>query len=88
MGERLQVHPTSVTSIVDRLEAAGHVVRRRHPEDGRAVLAEITDSGRAVVEAATADLVSARFALGAVPAEDLRRLSELLRPVRQAAGDF
>jgi len=88
MGERLQVHPTSVTSIVDRLEAAGHVVRRRHPQDGRAVLAEITDSGRAVVEAATADLVEARFALGEVPAEDLRALSALLKPVRQSAGDF
>src|SRR5512146_3185226 len=82
MGERLQVHPTSVTSIVDRLEAAGLVVRRRHPDDGRAVLAEITDSGRAVVEAATADLVEARFALGDVPVEDLRALSALLRPVR------
>ena len=88
MGERLQVHPTSVTSIVDRLEAAGHVVRRRHPQDGRAVLAEITDSGRAVVEAATADLVEARFALGDVPVEDLRALSALLKPVRGAAGDF
>jgi DNA-binding MarR family transcriptional regulator len=88
MGERLQVHPTSVTSIVDRLEAAGHVVRRRHPEDGRAVLAEITDAGRAVVERATADLVDARFALGAIPADDLRAISALLRPVREAAGDF
>ncbi len=88
MGERLQVHPTSVTSIVDRLEAAGHVVRRRHPEDGRAVLAEITEDGRAVVERATADLVAARFALGALPVEDLAALSELLRPVRGAAGDF
>ena len=47
MGERLQVHPTSVTSIVDRLEADRLVVRRRHPEDGRAVLAEITAEGRA-----------------------------------------
>ena len=53
MGERLQVHPTSVTSIVDRLEAAGLVVRRPHPDDGRAVLAEITAAGRALVEAAT-----------------------------------
>ena len=88
MGERLQVHPTSVTSIVDRLEAAGHVVRRPHPDDGRAVLAEITDTGRSVVEAATADLVGARFALGAVPNEDLRALSALLRPLRRAAGDF
>jgi DNA-binding MarR family transcriptional regulator len=88
MGERLQVHPTSVTSIVDRLEAAGHVVRRRHPDDGRAVLAEVTPSGRAVVEAATADLVTARFALADVPTESLRELSALLRPVREAAGDF
>ncbi len=88
MGERLQVHPTSVTSIVDRLEASGHVVRRRHPEDGRAVLAEITDAGRAAVEAATADLVEARFGLEAMSAEDLRALSGLLKPVRAAAGDF
>ena len=75
MGERLQVHPTSVTSIVDRLEAAGLVVRRRHPEDGRAVLAGITEAGRTVVEAATADLVEARFALGDVPVETLHELS-------------
>lgn len=88
MGERLQVHPTSVTSIVDRLEAAGLVVRRRHPEDGRAVLAEITDAGREVVEAATADLVKARFGLSDLPPEDLRALSALLRPVREAADDF
>ena len=88
MGERLQVHPTSVTSIVDRLEAAGHVVRRRHPQDGRAVLAEITDSGRAVVEAATADLVNAKFALADMPVEDLQALSALLKPVRESAGDF
>jgi DNA-binding MarR family transcriptional regulator len=88
MGERLQVHPTSVTSIVDRLESAGHVVRRRHQDDGRTVLAEITESGRAVVEAATADLVNARFALADVPPDHLRALSELLRPVREVAGDF
>jgi DNA-binding MarR family transcriptional regulator len=88
MGERLQVHPTSVTSIVDRLEAAGHVVRRPHPGDRRAVLAEITDAGRAVVEAATQDLVTARFALADVPTSDLQALSALLKPMRRAAGDF
>ena len=88
MGERLQVHPTSVTSIVDRLEAAGLVVRRRHPDDGRAVLAEITGPGRALVERATSDLVAAEFGLGALDEAALRSLSELLRPVRKAAGDF
>ena len=88
MGERLQVHPTSVTSIVDRLEGAGLVVRRPHPEDGRAVLAEITPEGRSLVEQATADLVGADFGLGALDEAGLRALSELLRPVRKAAGDF
>jgi DNA-binding MarR family transcriptional regulator len=88
MGERLQVHPTSITSIIQRLAAAGLVVRRPHPEDGRAVLAEITDEGRALVEAATADLVAADFGLGSLEPDDLRALSELLRPVRRAAGDF
>ena len=88
MGERLQVHPTSVTSIVDRLESAGLVVRRRHPEDGRAVLAEITASGRSLVEQATAELVGADFGLGALDEAGMRDLSDLLRPVREAAGDF
>jgi DNA-binding MarR family transcriptional regulator len=88
MGERLQVHPTSVTSIVDRLEAAGLVVRRRRTDDGRGVLAEITPAGRTVVEAATQDLVGARFAISAMDPEELRELSSLLRPVRARAGDF
>jgi DNA-binding MarR family transcriptional regulator len=88
MGERLQVHPTSVTSIVDRLEADRLVVRRRHPEDGRAVLAEITPGGRDLVEQATAALVATDFGLGALDEDRLAELSALLRPVREAAGDF
>ncbi len=88
MGRRLQVHPTSVTSIVGRLEGAGLVARRPHPQDRRTVLAEITDEGRATVERATADLVAAEFGLGTLEADDLRQLSTLLRPVRRAAGEF
>ena len=88
MGERLQVHPTSVTSIVHRLEASGLVVRRAHPEDGRAVLAEITDAGRQLVETATRDLVGADFGLGVLGDRELGELSDLLRPIRRAAGDF
>lgn len=88
MGERLQVHRTSVTSIVARLESAGLVCRRPHPEDGRAVLAEITPAGRVLVETATRDLVAADFGIDALEDSQLRDLSELLRPVRRAAGDF
>jgi DNA-binding MarR family transcriptional regulator len=88
MGERLQVHPTSVTSIVDRLEEQGLVRRHKHPTDGRAILAAITDDGRALVEQATSDLVSADFGVGALEPAELDQLSGLLTPVRIAAGDF
>lgn len=88
MGERLQVHPTSVTSIVRRLEESGLVTRVPHPEDGRAVLAEITPAGRELVEVATADLVGAQFAISPLDEDQLRELSDLLRPVRAGAGDF
>ena len=88
MGERLQVDPTSITSIVQRLEADGLITRRPHPEDGRAILAEVTHAGRELVEVATADLVGADFALGSLSDDELAELSELLRPVRRAAGDY
>ncbi len=88
MGQRLQVHPTSVTSIVNRLEASGHLRREPHRSDGRTVLAALTDLGRATVEAATADLVAAGFGLDVLAEDDLARVTELLRPVRRAAGDF
>src|SRR3954467_13814167 len=88
MGERLQVHPPSVTSIVRRLEAAGLVERKAHPDDGRAVLAEITPAGRDLVEVATSDLVDADFALSALSESDLATISSVLAPVRKAAGDF
>ncbi len=88
MGERLQVHPTSVTSIVQRLTSDGLVVRVPHPDDGRGVLAEITPRGRELVEVATRDLVATDFALESLTEAELTQLSELLRPVRRDAGDF
>src|SRR3954453_19260238 len=35
IGERLQVHATSVTNVIDRLAAAGLVRREPNPPDGR-----------------------------------------------------
>lgn len=88
MGERLQVHPTSVTSIAKRLDDQGLIVRRQHPSDRRAVLAEITPLGRDLVELATKDLVAADFGLEALQEPERSALSELLRPIRTDAGDF
>ena len=46
MGALLQVHPTSITNAVDRLEAQGLLERRPHPTDGRSTLAGILPAGR------------------------------------------
>lgn len=60
LGARLQVHPASVTSAVDRLERQGYVRREPHPTDGRATLAVLTDEGRAVA-AEAADRLNAEL---------------------------
>jgi DNA-binding MarR family transcriptional regulator len=88
IGERLMVHPTSVTNTIDRLERQGYVRRRPNPRDGRGVLAEITETGRDAVERATRDLMSADFGLGAYAEGDLSTIFDVLRSLRVTAGDF
>ena len=88
MGERLMVHPTSVTNTVDRLEAQGMVVRRPNPDDGRGRLAEITQRGRDAVRVATRDLMAADFGLGDYTEDELADMFGLLRGLRLSAGDF
>lgn len=87
-GARLQVHPTSVTNAVDRLERAGLARRRRHPSDGRTVLVEITPAGRDLVPRAAAALNSSVFADPGFASEDLAQLTEILARFRLHAGDF
>ncbi|MEU5365493.1 MarR family transcriptional regulator [Streptomyces sp. NPDC005925] len=88
IGERLMVHPTSVTNTVDRLVTSGLVGKRPNPNDGRGTLASITDKGREVVESATRDLMAMEFGLGAYDAEECREIFAMLRPLRLAARDF
>jgi DNA-binding MarR family transcriptional regulator len=88
MGERLMVHPTSVTNIIDRLEEQGMVARRPNPRDGRGTLAEITGLGREVAERATGDLMATRFGMGGYGTGELEQVFTLLRGLRLEAGDF
>jgi DNA-binding MarR family transcriptional regulator len=88
IGERLMVHPTSVTNSIGRLERAGLVVRKPNPEDRRGTLAEITPAGRTVVTDATEILMAAGFGLRGYEAGQLDDLFGLLRSLRVDAGDF
>lgn len=88
IGERLMVHPTSVTNTVDRLVGSGLVSKRPNPNDGRGTLASITEKGREVVDAATRDLMAMDFGLSVYDDEECAEIFALLRPLRTAAGDF
>lgn len=87
-SERLQVHPTSITNAVDRLEAAGLVSRSPHPTDGRATLIGITEDGRRLALKATEELNSTVFASPGLPPRRVATLVSVLRDLRRAAGDF
>jgi DNA-binding MarR family transcriptional regulator len=88
MGERLMVHPTSVTNAVDRLEQDELVRRVGHPTDRRTTLVEITDAGRARVESATTELMRVGFGLRGLDESEMARITELITLLRHAAGDF
>ena len=87
LGSLLQVHPTSVTSAVDRLVRHGHVERVRSTRDGRVVLASVTQSGRDVVAEATAGLNAQVFKVPGLAPEQVRALTTLLADLRARAGD-
>lgn len=88
IGERLQVHPASVTNAVQRLEADGLVVRSANPNDGRSVLAAITDDGRQLVDECTDRLNAEVFSIVPIPAGQQQRTFNALKGVRKAFGDF
>ncbi len=87
MGERLQVHPTSVTSTIDRLERDGLVTRSPHPDDRRATLATLTPHGRSLHGEATKALEAIRWGMGEIGNEQLNNLNQELAHVRASGGD-
>lgn len=88
IGSRLQVHQTSVTNAVDRLEAAHLVQRLPHPTDRRATLVELTRSGRALADKATAALNAEVFTDTGLSPRAVNDVVKTLSQLRRSAGDF
>jgi DNA-binding MarR family transcriptional regulator len=88
IGERLQVHPASVTNAVRRLEGDALVRRHQHPDDGRSVLAEITASGRELVDRCTERLNGEVFSLVPLDPDTQQRVFDALMDLRRSFGDF
>jgi DNA-binding MarR family transcriptional regulator len=87
-SRRLQVHPTSVTNAVDRLESAGLVVRRPHPTDGRGTLIALTAKGRRLALTCTARLNDEVFQQPGLSPRKVEELVEVVAELREQAGDF
>lgn len=87
-SDRLQVHVTSVTHAIRRLEASGLVERIPHPTDGRTTLVRITELGRSTVEDATVTLNNDVFADIGMSSDESRSLAAAIETLRRHAGDF
>lgn len=87
IGSRLQVHPASVTSAVERLEKQGFASRERTPADRRMVLARITPAGRRTAQQGTEAINGDVFEDLGLSRRDLDALTDLLTRVRRREGD-
>ncbi len=87
-SQLLQVHATSLTNSVDRLEATGLVRRIPHPTDGRTRLLELSGEGKRVLFNARQDLNEQLFSNSGMPEADARTLFQILSRFRHSQGDF
>ena len=87
VSRRLQVHPTSTTNAVDRLERAGLVKRIPHPEDGRSTIVKLTKAGRELSLAATDALNREVFTHPGIEGERMDQLLQLLAEHRTALAE-
>jgi DNA-binding MarR family transcriptional regulator len=80
LGEQTAMDRTTVVAIVDGLEEAGYVERRRDPDDRRAYALEVTAAGREWLDDARAVLRGAEDEfLAPLTATERRTLVELLQ---------
>ena len=87
LGHRLWITPGTVTSAVDRLEAADLCRRVSHPTDARATLAEITAKGRRTFDKSVALLNSELFASVGLTDDECAQLVRLIGKIRADEGD-
>jgi MarR family transcriptional regulator, organic hydroperoxide resistance regulator len=87
LGAAAGTRPTTLTSVLDRLERRGHISRGPAPGDRRAVLIELTSSGRlaaATIRQAVTDLE--RRALGSLPADAIAGLRAALQALTEVSS--
>jgi DNA-binding MarR family transcriptional regulator len=88
IAERLLVTSGSMTSLLDNLEKRGLIVRRRHPNDRRKVLIEITSAAQTIVdELLPAMHAREREVMAALSVAEQRVLLDLLARLQLKAAE-
>jgi DNA-binding MarR family transcriptional regulator len=90
LGEGMLVAQSSVSRMVDRLEARGLVTRSVPADDARGTLVTLTAEGRRLQRATGAEHVRsiAHYVAGALDAAELAELAALLDKLRGAQADI
>jgi DNA-binding MarR family transcriptional regulator len=52
VAEKLAIHQTTATNLLDALEKDGYITKARHPEDQRAVVLKLSKQGRELLKRA------------------------------------
>jgi DNA-binding MarR family transcriptional regulator len=80
---QLMLTSSGTTKRLDRLEQAGLIARAPDPDDRRGTLITLTAAGHELIDAVTeAHLDNERELLGALTADERRRLADLLRKLQ------
>jgi DNA-binding MarR family transcriptional regulator len=88
IAARMVTGVPDITRLIDRLEGAGLVARRRCEEDRRVVYVALTDAGTAALAALDEPVLALhRTLLGHLGRDDLQALSRLLESARQGGRD-
>jgi DNA-binding MarR family transcriptional regulator len=87
LGAAVGTRPTTLTSVLDRLERRGHITRGTRPGDRRAVLIELTPSGllaAATIRQAIADVE--RRTLDGLPDDAIAHLRAALQALTEISS--
>lgn len=87
LGRAAGTRPTTLTSVLDRLERRGHITRRPRPADRRGVLVGLTPSGRraaATIQHAITGIE--QRVLGPLPADVISGLRTALQALTEISA--
>lgn len=87
LGAVMGIRPTTLTGVLDRLERRVHITRGNRPGDRRAVLIELTPSGREAADTICQAMTSLEDqAFRDLPTEDVTVFHRVLHALTEASA--